>query len=282
MKIKSILLAVDRDSSGGAVAIAAGLARRFGARITMVHFGRSVAAGELIVAGAVKLLERSKVTFDMRLEHPTSGATIAESLVTMAEDLRADLIVLGSRGRRAPMASLFGSVSREVARCAHVPVLIVREAVRQQGPPARLLLVVTEETLGSAELDFGIELARGLGAKVTVLHVHGWLEETVEDLLKVPASRRPDHVANLLLAKLRAAGIEANLVIASNRFGLATEISRAALGADCDLIVTPAGVSDAAERWLLGTVEEEVARRSRSPVLVAPSTRTARTGRGRR
>jgi nucleotide-binding universal stress UspA family protein len=282
MKIKSILLAVDRDSSGGAVAIAAGLARRFGARITMVHFGRSVAAGQLIVADAVKLLERSKVTFDMRLEHPTSGATIAESLVTMAEDLRADLIVLGSRGRRAPMASLFGSVSREVARCAHVPVLIVREAVRQQGPPARLLLVVTEETLGSAELDLGIELARGLGAKVTVLHVHGWLEETVEDLLKVPASRRPDHVANLLLAKLRAAGIEANLVIASNRFGLAIEISRAALGADCDLIVTPAGVSDAAERWLLGTVEEEVARRSRSPVLVAPSTRTARTGRGRR
>src|SRR5450756_289933 len=161
MKMKSILLAVDKDSSGGAVAIAAGLARRFGARITMVHFGRSVAAGQLIVADAVKLLERSKVTFDMRLEHPTSGATIAESLVTMAEDLRADLIVLGSRGRRAPMASLFGSVSREVARCAPVPVLIVREAVRQHGPPARLLLAVTEETLGSTELQVGIELASG-------------------------------------------------------------------------------------------------------------------------
>ena len=280
--MKRILLAVDKDSSGSAVPIAAGLATRFGARITMVHFGRRFTAGQVIVADAVKLLERSKVTFDMRLEHPTSGATIAESLVTMAEDLRADLIVLGSRGRRAPMASLFGSVSREVARCAHVPVLIVREAVRQQGPPARLLLVVTEETLGSAELDLGIELARGLGAKVTVLHVHGWLEETVEDLLKVPASRRPDHVANLLLTKLRAAGIEANLVIAGNRFGLATEISRAALGAGCDLIVIPAGMSDAAERWLLGTVEEEVAGRSRSPVLVAPTTRRARTGRGGR
>jgi Universal stress protein UspA and related nucleotide-binding proteins len=242
----------------------------------MVHFGSRVTPGQVAVAGAVKSLERSGATFDMRLEHPTSGASIAQSLVAMAEDLRADLIVLGSRGRPAPMASLFGSVSRDVARLAHAPVLIVREAARQPGPPARLLLVVTEETMGSAEIDVGIELARGLGAKVTVLHVHGWLEETVEDMLKVPASRRPDHIANLLLTKLHAAGIEANLVIANNRDGLATEISRAALGADCDLIVIPAGMSDAAERWLLGTVEEEVARRSRSPVLVAPSTRSAR------
>jgi nucleotide-binding universal stress UspA family protein len=276
MNLKSILLAVDKDSSGGAVAVAAGLARRFDARITMVHFGSRVTPGQVAVAGAVKSLERSGATFDMRLEHPTSGASIAQSVVTMAEDLHADLIVLGSRGRPAPMASLFGSVSRDVARLAHAPVLIVREAARQPGPPARLLLVVTEETMGSAEIDVGIELARGLGAKVTVLHVHGWLEETVEDMLKVPASRRPDHIANLLLTKLHAAGIEANLVIANNRDGLATEISRAAIGADCDLIVIPAGMSDAAERWLLGTVEEEVARRSRSPVLVAPSTRSAR------
>src|ERR1700693_95850 len=120
MNMKRILLAVDKDSSGSALRMAAGLARRFDARITMVHFSRRVKAGQVIVADAVKLLERSKVTFDTRLEHPTSGATIAESLMTMAEDLRADLIVLGSRGRRAPMASLFGSVSRELARRVHI------------------------------------------------------------------------------------------------------------------------------------------------------------------
>jgi nucleotide-binding universal stress UspA family protein len=282
MTVKSIILAVDKDSSGGAIAIAAELAKRLDAHVTMVHFGNRAAFGEDAVADVVKSLERSGVTFDIHIEEPTSGATIAENLVNLAQDLDGDLIVLGSRGRPAPLATLFGSVSREVARGAHVPVLIVRDAAQQLAPPARLLLVVTEDTLGTTELDAGIELARGLGATVTILHVHGLLEDAVEDLLRVPASRRPDHIANLLLAKLGAAGIEANLVIADNRDGLAMEITRAARVAGCDLIVIPAGTSDVAERWVLGTVEEEVGRRSGSPVLVAPPTDSARTGRGER
>jgi nucleotide-binding universal stress UspA family protein len=282
MNMNGIILAVDKDSSGGAVRIAAGLAKRLDARITMVHFGKRVTHAEDAVTDAVKSLERSGVKFDVRLEQPTSGATIAESLVNMADDLHADLIVLGSRGRPSPLASLFGSVSREVARGAHVPVLVVREGARQAGLPAHMLLVVTEETLGSTELDAGMELARGLGTRVTILHVHGLLEHAVEDLLRVPASRRPDHVANLLLARFEAAGIDTNLVIVNNHDGLATEISRAALEAGCELIVIPAGTSVAAERWLLGTVEEAVGRRSGSPVLVAPPTESGRTGPGRR
>jgi nucleotide-binding universal stress UspA family protein len=207
---------------------------------------------------------------------------VAESLVKMADDLKADMIVLGARGRSAPVASLFGSVSREVARSAHVPVLVVRRAPRQPGPNVRLMIVVTEETLGSTELDAGFELARGLKARVTILHIHGPLENAVEDLLKVPHSRRPDHIANLLLARFGAAGVEVKLVVADNRDGLAKEITRAALDAGCDLIVVPAGTTDAAERWVLGTVDEEVGRRSGSPVLVAPPIRKARAGRGGR
>lgn len=282
MTMKSIILAVDKDSSSGAIAIAAELAKRLDAHVTMVHFGSRATFGEDAVAEVVKSLERSAVTFDIRIEQPTSGATIAENLVNLAQNLDGDLIVLGSRGRPAPLASLFGSVSREVARSAHAPVLVVREAARQPGPPARLLLVVTGETLGSTELDAGFELARGLGARVTILHVHGLLEDAAEDLLRVPATRRPDHIANLLLAKFGAAGIEANLVIADNHDGLASEITRVAHDAGCDLIVIPAGTSDVAERWVLGTVDEEVGRRSGSPVLVAPPTDSVRTGPGER
>jgi nucleotide-binding universal stress UspA family protein len=282
MTMKSIILAVDTDSSGGAIAIAAELARRLGAHVTIVHFGSSATFGEDAVAEVVESLERSGVAFDIRIEQPNMGATTADSLVNMADAVHADLIVLGSRGRPAPLTSLFGSVSREVAQGAHVPVLIVREAAHRMGTPAHLLLVVTEETLGSRELDAGIELARGLGARVTILHVHGLLEDAVEDLLRVPAASRPDHIANLLLARFGAAGIEASLVIADNHDGLASEITRAAHDAGCDLIVIPAGTSDVAERWVLGTVDEEVGRRSGRPVLVAPPTDSARTGSGER
>lgn len=280
--MKRIILAIDKDSSGGAVAVAAELAKRLDARITMVHSGSQATIGEDAFTGAVNSLKRSGATFDIRVEQQTSGVTIAESLVKIADDLDADLIVLGSRGRPAPLASLFGSVSREVARSTHVPVLIVRDAARDASPPSRLLLVVTEDTLGSAELDTGIELARGLGAAVTIVHVRGLLEDAVEDLLRVPAERRPGQVANLLQARFNAAGIEAKVVVADNHDGLAAEISRAALDAGCDLIVIPSGTSVVAERWLIGTVAEEVGRRSGSPVLVTPPTDPARTAPGGR
>jgi nucleotide-binding universal stress UspA family protein len=280
--MKNIILAIDKGSSAGAAAVAVGLSRQLDARITVVHLGSRFTLGADALDAAVKSLKRSGVTFEMRLEQPGSGMGVAESLVKMADDLKADMIVLGSRGRSAPVASLFGSVSREVARSAHVPVLVVRRAPRQPGPKVRLMLVVTGETLGSTELDAGIELARGLNAKVTILHIHGSLENAVEDLLKVPHSRRPDHIANLLLARFEAAGVEAKLVVADNRDGLAKEITRAALDAGCDLIVVPAGTTDAAERWVLGTVDEEVGRRSGSPVLVAPPIRKTRAGRGGR
>ncbi|HXJ48361.1 MAG TPA: universal stress protein [Candidatus Acidoferrum sp.] len=278
--MKNIILAIDKGSSGGAAAVTARLSRRLDARVTVVHVGSRFKQGGDALEAAVKSLKRSGVTFEIRLEQPASGAGVAESLVNTADELRADMIVLGSRGRSAPVASLFGSVSREVARSAHVPVLVVRRAPRQPGPSARLMIVVTEETLGSLELDAGIELARGLKARVTILHIHGPLESAVADLLKVPQSRRPDHIANLLLARFGAAGVEAKLVVADNRDGLAKEITRAALDAGCDLIVVPAGTTDAAERWVLGTVDEEVGRRSGSPVLVAPPIRKTRAGRG--
>jgi nucleotide-binding universal stress UspA family protein len=282
MTMKNIILGVDKDSSGGAVAIAAEFAKRLDAHVIVVHFGSRATFGDDAVAKVVQSLESSEVAYDIRLEQPITGATIADSLVKMADAIHADLIVLGSRSRLAPMASLFGSVSREVARGAHVPVLMVREAARQPGPPARILLVVTEETVGSTEPEAAFELARGLDARVTIVHVRGLLEDAVEDLLRVPVTRRPDHIASLLLAKFGDAGIEANLVIADNHDGLASEITRAAHDAGCDLIVIPSGTSDVAERWVLGTVDEEVRRRSGSPVLVTPPTDSARTGPGER
>ena len=278
MTMKNIILGVDKDSSGGAVAIATEFAKRLDAHVTVVHFGSRPTFGDDAAAQVVKPLEQSGVAFDVRLEDPVKGATIAESLVKTADAVGADLMVLGSRSRSAPLASLFGSVSREVAAGAHVPVLIVRESARLPGPRARILLVVTEETIGSTEPEAALELALGLGARVTIVHVRGLLEDAVEDLLRVPAEHRPDHVANLLLAKFEAAGIEADLVVADNHDGLAGEISRAAREAGCDLIVIPAGTSDVAERWVLGTVGEEVGRSSGSPVLVAPPSDSARTG----
>jgi len=53
--------------------------------------------------------------------------TVAEQIVNLAEEIRAGLIVVGSRGRGGIRRALMGSVSDSVVRHAHCPVLVVRK-----------------------------------------------------------------------------------------------------------------------------------------------------------
>ncbi len=49
----------------------------------------------------------------------------AEEILSTAEEVKADMIIVGSRGKRAG-SLIMGSVSREVANHADIPVLIVK------------------------------------------------------------------------------------------------------------------------------------------------------------
>jgi nucleotide-binding universal stress UspA family protein len=77
---------------------------------------------QALVAKTVELL-RSKglrATAIVELGHPTSR------IVDAAEEWHADLIVVGSHGRRGLERFLLGSVSEVVARHAHCSVEIIR------------------------------------------------------------------------------------------------------------------------------------------------------------
>lgn len=57
--------------------------------------------------------------------HLRLGAA-AREIVAVAEEVGADLVAVGSRGRGGIRRSLMGSVSDSVVRHAHCPVLVVR------------------------------------------------------------------------------------------------------------------------------------------------------------
>jgi nucleotide-binding universal stress UspA family protein len=81
--------------------------------------------------------QRSRELLDAEVERVRSaGGTVAQAhlmmgevareIVHLAEDLRAGLIVMGSRGRGGIRRALMGSVSDSVVRHAHCPVMVVR------------------------------------------------------------------------------------------------------------------------------------------------------------
>ncbi len=56
------------------------------------------------------------------------GGPPAKAILTVADDIGADLIVAGSRGRGQTASAVLGSVSTEILHGAHCDVLVVRPA----------------------------------------------------------------------------------------------------------------------------------------------------------
>ncbi|MBS0449517.1 MAG: universal stress protein [Proteobacteria bacterium] len=56
------------------------------------------------------------------------GARIAEIVAEQALEWKADLVVVGTHGRRGIGRALLGSDAEQILRCAPVPVLLVRSA----------------------------------------------------------------------------------------------------------------------------------------------------------
>ena len=86
---------------------------------------------EVFFANAEKLLANVKDKFDVALKgHSVSTAVLSgpvvESLVDCAKEYSADLIVMGSEGRKGVSRLLLGSVAEGVLRNAPCSVQIVR------------------------------------------------------------------------------------------------------------------------------------------------------------
>ncbi|MBP90664.1 MAG: universal stress protein UspA [Planctomycetaceae bacterium] len=69
------------------------------------------------------LSDRKYEAVSLHIDFGDPGVRIAE----LAENLAANLIVLPSHGRTGIKRLLIGSVAERVVRCAHCPVLVLRE-----------------------------------------------------------------------------------------------------------------------------------------------------------
>jgi nucleotide-binding universal stress UspA family protein len=92
--------------------------------------------GEKILARAVARARASGLTPGSVLVEEF-GRPVAHVIVAQARKLRADVIVLGTHGRRGVTRLLMGSDAEGVVRRSPVPVLLVRSRERQGSPGKR-------------------------------------------------------------------------------------------------------------------------------------------------
>ena len=142
--IKRILVPTDfGETADAALAYAIELATRLGARISLVHVledpdDQRIYSGlyvpvppEMradIVADVTRQLEqRRPAKGDPEVTAEILSGGTAKAIVAGARERAADLVVMGTHGRRGVAHMLLGSVAERVVRTAECPVLTVRQ-----------------------------------------------------------------------------------------------------------------------------------------------------------
>ena len=143
---KHILVPVDGSpTSMMAVSKAAGLAKAFGSAVTILYVidpypftgvGADFAYGQAQYLSAATAEANSaldaakKAMLDAGVDASTvvgEGHAVQEGISRAQETTGADLIVMGSHGRRGIEKLVLGSVTQRVLGDTHLPVLVVRE-----------------------------------------------------------------------------------------------------------------------------------------------------------
>lgn len=112
---------------------------------------------------------------------------VTDSILSLAAEKKADLIVMGTHGRHGLDHALLGSVTEKVLRKAACPVLVVKKTSRDfvapdspNSDPVRLQKIVhgTDFSGNSARaLRYALSLAMEYNAELTLLHVLDGLPE---------------------------------------------------------------------------------------------------------
>ncbi|MCB9565199.1 MAG: universal stress protein [Kofleriaceae bacterium] len=299
MSLRTIVVGVDFSSEselGCRQALA--IARRSGARIVLVHAAAipdpAVGLPDSMrgTADAYLHVLRDRVTADqhalaeLNARFAGQGAEISQVVVdgfaddaipAAARELGADLLVVGSRGRRGLSRLLLGSVAERIVRAAEVPVLIARGAADAADGGFRRILVATDfSPAGEPALDVAFDVAAE-GATIDLVH---WWQ--VPSLSRAHAAEEVDAT----VAEIRAGVIEHGRRRAEESIALRDDASVTiawhlregdpqdgiqdwATGHDNDLIVVGSHGRRGLRRLILGSTAEATVRHATCSVLVA-------------
>ena len=300
IEFKQVLCPVDLSASSvRSLAHAVALAGWYDARLTVLHvvptFDPVHVRGDLgEPTRMVNPMPREQVIEEVRraMDVPANApnaVVVADSgdastaIVDHAVSTRADLIVMGTHGRRGFKRLLLGSVTETVLREAPCPVLTVGSSAHEAPSEAvtfkRILCPIDFSPSALQALGFALDLARQADGRVTLMHVVEWLAEEEPQALahfNVPEYRRylaadaGDRLRVLVAEELRTWVEIDNLVVAGRSH---REILHAAETIPANLIVMGAQGRGGVGLALFGSTTEQVVRSAVCPVLTVRGSR---------
>ncbi|MDC3954480.1 universal stress protein [Polyangium jinanense] len=210
--------------------------------------------------------------FEVRIE---SGGADA-SILRVAEDVGATLVVTGSRGLTGIARLLLGNVAERIVRYAHCPVLVARPHKRTN----KILATTDLSELSQPGVALAGQVAAEQRGALTVLHALDILPSPAFGFT-VPFGGAPVIPPPELIEQMRGAA-DGVLVGMTERLGIkaerrviegdaATVVIRTAEELDAELVVVATHGRTGLARVALGSVAEKIVRGAHCSVLVARS-----------
>lgn len=268
-RFEHILLATDgSEYSDGAIRVAGELTRALGARLTIVSIAlynpETESLEPTLGADADKRARENAdaaktmlgaIDCTTRVER---GADPARAIANVAEELRADVIVMGRRGRRGLARWMLGDATARTIGYAPCCVLVVPKAATMWH---RQMLVATDGSrYGDSAAVCAGELARRSNLPLGVVSVVAPNHST---------ERRADAQATVERVEkaLRAEGVNATGRLVEGQPDQA--ILTAARSAGADLVVVGSHGRTGLDKMLMGSVSEKILNQADCAVLVA-------------
>ena len=214
-------------------------------------------------------LERAGVQGQVQLH--VTPAPAANAILDVAEQIDADLIIVGATDRGAVSRVLLGTTAGRVVRMSPVPVLVNRR--REVDPPQRILLTTDLSELSEKVYRKALEIIRDL-APQTQPELRTLL--AIGEDLATPPARRTELLQSIAEKELHpfmeraAAGLETGT--GKVRMGEhAAEILAEAEEWGAEMLVLGTHGRGGLSRFLIGSIAESVVRRAPCDVLVIPA-----------
>jgi nucleotide-binding universal stress UspA family protein len=302
IQIQRILCPVDfSDYSRRALDHAAAIAKTYDSTITLLHvcavapIAAYAPASGVLPSAALTPADREALLANMRrfteteigtqvpVEIDLREGSTAASILAKAEEMRADLLVLGTHGRSGFERLVLGSVTEKVLRQAACPVLTVPRAAADAVPVAPVLFkqIVCATDFSDCSLhalNYAMSLAQEADATLTVVSVIELPPEVPrevhENVLAGPRSLREYIAAAEEYARGRLTDAIPETVRAYCRVETLLpkgkpyrEILRVAEERHADLLVVGIHGRGALDRMFFGSTAQHLVRQAACPVL---------------